>query len=139
MKNSILYMSSILMLTVTVIIGCQSSATKVENAEDKVQEAKQDSISEFMQFKKDAEMKIIAQEKNISDFKARIANEKKENKSEYDKKIAELEQKNTDLKKKLADLKDDSQNTWISFKNEFNHDMDELGHAFKDLTVNNTQ
>jgi hypothetical protein len=38
---------------------------------------------------------------------------------------------------KLADYQDDGQSEWISFKNEFNHDMDELGKAFKDLTVQN--
>jgi len=55
------------LLTVTILSGCQSSATKVENAENKVQEAKkdlkdsktdlyqarQDSISDYQQFKKE--------------------------------------------------------------------------------------
>ena len=48
-----------------------------------------------------------------------------------------LEQKNTELKKILSDYKDEGQDKWTSFKNEFNHDMDELGKAFKDLTVKN--
>ena len=42
MKKSILFLASISLLTVTILSGCQSSATKVENAEDKVQEAKKD-------------------------------------------------------------------------------------------------
>jgi len=48
-----------------------------------------------------------------------------------------LKNKNNKLKEKLADYKDDGQDAWIDFKNEFNHDMDELGKAFKDLTVEN--
>jgi len=30
-----------------------------------------------------------------------------------------------------------SQSNWESFKREFNHDMDEIGQALKDLTVDN--
>ncbi len=96
-----------------------------------------DTISNYEQFKIEAEKIIIAQEKNITEFKARMASEKKEINADYDKKLVELENKNNDLKKKLADYKDDGQDKWISFKNEFNHDMDELGKAFKDLTVEN--
>ena len=151
MKKSTLLLASILFLTLSITQACQSSAKKVENAEDNVLDAKKDlnesqndlviarndSINDYMLFKKEAEMKIIAQEKNIADFKARIAKEKKEVKADYQKKLTDLENKNTDLKKNLADLKDDGQNKWISFKKEFNHDMDELGQALKDLTVEN--
>ncbi len=129
MKNSILFLASILLLTVTILSGCQTSATNVENTEDKVQEvkkdlkdsktvlyqARQDSISDYIQFKKVAEMKIIALEKNIADFEARIAKEKKEVKDDYEKKLLELENKYSDLKKELEDYKDDGQNQWISF------------------------
>ena len=151
MKNSILFLASILLLTVTILSGCQSSAKKVENAEVKVQEAKKDladskkdlytirldTISNYEQFKIEAEKIIVAQEKNITEFKARMASEKKEINADYNKKLVELENKNSDLKKKLADYIDDGQNKWMSFKDEFNHDMDELGQAFKDLTVEN--
>jgi hypothetical protein len=33
--------------------------------------------------------------------------------------------------------KNDADSDWQSFKREFNHDMDELGNAFNNLTVNN--
>ena len=153
MKNSILTLMSIVLLTVAILCGCQSTAKKVENAEDKVQDAQKDlaesktdlyyarldTISNYEQFKIEAENIIIAQEKGITDFKARLASEKQEINADYDKKLVELEKKNKELKIKLADLKDDGQNKWVSFKNEFNHDMNELGNAFKDLTVENTK
>jgi hypothetical protein len=59
------------------------------------------------------------------------------NKATYQKKISELEQKNAKLKSDLADYKDESPDKWTSFKIEFNHDMNELGKAIKDFTVNN--
>ena len=35
--------------------------------------------------------------------------------------------------------KAESKEDWEKFKVEFNHDMEELGNAFKDLTVKNTK
>lgn len=151
MKNSILVIASTLFLTVTILSGCQSSGTKVENAEDKVQDAKNeladsqrdlnairlDTISNYEQFKIEAEKILIAQEKNITEFKTRLTSEKKAINADYDKKLAELENINSELERKLADYKDDGQDKWISFKAEFNRDIDELGKAFKDLTVEN--
>ncbi|MDA3952955.1 MAG: hypothetical protein PF485_04870 [Bacteroidales bacterium] len=153
MKISILYITSILLLSLTMLLGCQSRAKKVENAEDKVQDAKKDladskkdlyqirldTISNYVQFKIEAEKLIIVQEKNIADFKASLKSEKKEMNADYDKKLLALENKNNELKKKLADYKDEGQDKWNGFKNEFNHDMNELGKAFKDLTVENIE
>ena len=151
MKNTFLALTVAVFMAGTMFTGCQSSATKVENAEDKLQEAEgevldakldlnraiNDSVTEYQKFKKEAEEKIIAQEKSIAEFKARIAKEKMENRAKYEKKLAELEQKNSDMKKKLDDYKDEGQSKWEKFKTEFNSDMDKLGKAFKDLTVNN--
>lgn len=43
------------------------------------------------------------------------------------------------MKKKMDDYNMDGKENWEKFKTEFNHDMDELGQAFKDLTVNNVK
>ena len=43
----------------------------------------------------------------------------------------------TELKGNWSEQKGKLKKKSISFKNEFNHDMDELGKAFKDLTVEN--
>ena len=125
----------------TMFTACQSSGAKVENARENVEDAKQelnqalnDSIR---QFKKESEEKINAIEKSIAEFKTKIATEKKETRVIYEKKLSELEQTNKEMKKKLEEFKDDGQEAWASFKSEFNHDMDELGNAFKDLTVDN--
>jgi hypothetical protein len=54
----------------------------------------------------------------------------------YEKKIEILEQQNKDLKKRIEDY-ETSQSDWEKFKSEFNHDMEELGKALKDFTVDN--
>ncbi|MFN0047523.1 MAG: hypothetical protein ACKVOU_00200 [Cytophagales bacterium] len=43
------------------------------------------------------------------------------------------------MKKKMDDYKEDGKENWEKFKTEFNHDMDEIGNAFKDLTVKNVK
>ena len=143
MKYTILILVVTVFMTGIILSSCQSSTKKVENARNKVIEAElglnqalKDSIQ---QYKKESEEKISYYEKSIAEFKAKIANRKKEDKAIYEKKLAMLEQKNTELKKILSDYKDEGQDKWTSFKNEFNHDMDELGKAFKDLTVNNVE
>ena len=43
------------------------------------------------------------------------------------------------MKQKMADYKENGKDNWKEFKAEFNHDMDELGDAFRDLTKNNVK
>ena len=54
----------------------------------------------------------------------------------YEKKIANLELQNKDMKARL-EAYEKIQSDWESFKYEFNHDMDAIGEALKDLTVDN--
>jgi len=137
-------------MTVTLFIGCQSSSKKVEIAKDNVQvaeenvaEAKQElneAVKDSIQlFRKESEKRIIANEKSLAEYKVKIATEKKESRARYEKEWAELVKKNNELKMRLKDFNEESEDKWESFKTEFNHDMDELGKAFKDLTVKNTK
>lgn len=151
MKNTISTLAISVLIGVAIITSCQSSANKVENAQDKVQDAKdqvaeaksdliiaqQRSNAEYQRFKKESEARISAHNKSIADFKARIAKEKKEVQGKYEMKLAILEQKNSDLKKKLEGFKEEGKDKWDEFKAEFNHDMDELGNAFKDFFIKN--
>ncbi|WP_439185033.1 hypothetical protein [Carboxylicivirga taeanensis] len=154
MKNSTKALGGILLLTIALLSGgCQSSNQKIKNAEDNVQEAikdledskrdlheiRLDTISNYEQFKIEAEKLIATQEKNIVDLKAKIAKEKEGLKQDYEEKLITLESKNNELKKKLAEYKDEGQDKWNGFKKEFNHDMNELGKAFKGLTVNDSR
>ncbi|WP_158841021.1 hypothetical protein [Polaribacter sp. L3A8] len=146
MKISILYIMSIFLLSGTLLSGCQSKAKKVDKAKENVQEAKVDlyeirldTISNYEQFKIEAEKLITTQEKNIVEFKNILVSEKKEVNAEYHKKLDALEVKNKELKKNLVDYKDDGEDKWNGFKKEFNHDMNKLGKAFKDLTVENEE
>jgi hypothetical protein len=149
MKKSIFILSSISFMTGMMFTSCLSSAEKVENAEKNVLEAKQDVVlakqelnqalvDSIQQYKKEIDVKITSNEKKIAEFRSKIAKETKESKAKYEKLIADLEKKNQEMKYKLNNYKEEGQDNWTKFKSEFNHDMNELGLAFKDLTVKNT-
>jgi len=153
MKKIFLTQSVFVLVAAVIITSCQSSANKVETAQDKVRDAKekvisaksdliiaqQDSNAEYQKFKKESDEKIMAHNKSIAEFKARIAKEKKEIQGKYEMELAILEQKNSDLKKKLDGFKEEGKDKWDKFKAEMSRDMDELGKAFKDLTVKNNK
>lgn len=143
MKKSITILTLTMFMAGAMLISCQSSADKVLEAKNnladankELTQARKDSIQ---QFKEESLAKISNYENNIIEFKAGIANEKKENKAQYEKNIIELEQKISDIKIKLDSYKEEDVSKWKSFKNEFNHDMEEFGKALKNLTVKNIE
>ncbi len=144
MKKSLLLLTVSVFITATLLTSCNSSAEKVENAENDVLDAEKaleianaEYLSDVENYRIETRDRIEANNQSIIEFNARIENEKKEAKAEYKKQIAELEQKNTDMEKRMDDYKADSKENWEKFKEEFNNDMIALGEAFKNLTVKN--
>jgi hypothetical protein len=137
MKKSILILASFALITGLILTSCNTSAEKVENAEQNVIEANEDLnnanieyLADVEKYRKETADKIAANNKSIAEFKARIANEKEDAKVAYNQKIIVLELKNSDLKKKMDVFKAESKEQWETFKVEFSKDMEELGTAF---------
>ncbi len=144
MKKTIYFLTATLFASGSIIIGCKPSVEKVENAEEKVSEAKHDLSESQMDYSEaiqnlrvETDAKIAANEKRINELKAKVENEKIEARAARKEKIAELELKNKEMKKRMDEYNDNGKEGWESFKREFNHDMDELGNALDNLTVNN--
>jgi len=142
MKNSILLFS----ILVTFVFGCTSSEKKVENATEDLKEAKaelsqeqKDSVADYLSFKRGIEERIEANEKGIEAYKMSIDNSKEKIREAGQKQVDELQQRNINMRKKLADYKANGKDNWEAFKIEFNHDMDDLGEALKNLTIKNTK
>lgn len=152
--KSLLYnfLTAIMILIVSVLTGCQSTENKVDQAQENVEEAKeelqevkQEAVAEAIQvanaeewsaFKTDAELKIKNNQIRIADLKVKMKKSGKNLDEMYAKNIEALDQKNKDLTASIETY-ENNQSDWESFKREFNHDMDELGKALKDMTVNN--
>lgn len=151
-KSIYILAATTMFMAATAFTSCQSSAQKADNAQAKVEDAKADlkdaqkdanaaaqkaaNAEEWKVFKEETEIKIKNNETRITDLKAKMKLSGKTLDAVYAQRIDALEQRNKDLNARLVAY-DKGQSDWESFKREFNHDMDELGQAFNDLTVNN--
>ena len=152
MKKTIFTVAFATFLAVISFTSCNSEQDKVANAENKVEDAKQDlnevikdSVikaqkatihEEWVIFKNVAEVTIKNNEIRISDLKSKMKKTGVTADVVYSQKIENLEQQNHNLKVKI-DNYDKNHSDLESFKNEFNHDVEGLGQAFKDLITNN--
>ena len=146
MKKSMLILAACTCIAGAMMTSCNTSATKVENARENVVKANQDLdqanreyLADVENYKKETAARIAANDQTISDLKASMAHEKRVVKAGYKKNVEELEQKNAEMKMKIEGYKVEGKDKWQIFKAEFSHDMDELGKAFKDLTVKNVK
>ncbi len=146
MKKTIFYIAFAAIVSGGIFTSCDSKEKKMDDAKEEMQDAKedmkdaaQDLNPEYNSFKTDAEMRIDANDQRIADMQAKL-NEpgKKPLDDARVKRIAELKEKNAELRSRLYGYEKE-RSDWESFKREFNHDMDELGNAFKDLGENNAK
>jgi len=146
MKKTIYSLAIAILIAGTVFTGCQTtpSTPEEEAAQANVDSAKQElkeahkaaSAEEWEAFKVESAEKIRINELSIADFKDRRSTSESQFDALYGEKIDKLEKQNKDLKARIENY-EKRQSNWESFKSEFNHDMDELGKALNDLTVNN--
>ena len=144
--------SMIAFMTATSMISCESAATKSDKADAKVEGAKEDlkdaqkeantaamkaaNEAEWQAFKSETQVKVDANNAAIDELKAKMKKTGKKIDAAYAETIDKLEQKNKDFQARVNNYEKEKSD-WASFKTEFNHDMDELGNALRDLTVNN--
>lgn len=144
--------ATIIVLTSPYFMGCQSPTEKVDKAENKVEDAKQNlsdvqkaaaleaqktaNAEAWKAFKAESEETIRQNDNRIAELRVKTKKNGKIIDAMLETKIAAIEQRNRDMKARI-DNYDKSQSDWDLFKREFNHDMDGLGQAFKDLAVDN--
>lgn len=145
MKKSIYTLATALLITGTTLVSCKENT---ENKGEEVEVITNDDGNSLMvksatqnkeweAFKVNTDSLINENDMRIAELKVKMNNTSKAADSTYKKKIAQLEKRNAAMKVKIQSYKDDSSQNWDSFKTEFNHDMNELGSALKDLTVDN--
>ncbi len=152
MKKIIFILAIMTVIVGTTLVSCKSttkeeiaSQEKVDDAEQNLADAKDSLVvarkaataEEWQTFKNQTDSVIRYNEAQIADLKLKMQKTGKSVDANYQKNIDILEQKNKNLKAKIDTYKNDANSDWQSFKREFNHDMDEMGKAFKDLTVDN--
>lgn len=146
MKKTILVMTLATFILGTGLTSCNTSAENVEDAQEnadeaneELDEANQEYMEDLRAYRLEISERITVNESKIAELKVLVSAEKGEIKIIHEKEIARLEKRNRDLEEKLANYKGDGKEDWNEFKKEFNHDMEELGKALKDLTISNTK
>ena len=137
MKKLIFTIALSLFLINTIFIGCETFTEKDDLTKNDVAEAKDDFLTDIENFKAVTAAKIEANNQKIKKLNVKIEYTKKDVKAYSQEQIAILEQKNSEMKIKLDEYKVTGKDNWEIFKAEFNHDMDDLGDAFKNFTIKN--
>jgi len=152
MKKIIFSLAITTFIVGATLVGCKPTTKEEIESQEKVDVAKQnlkdakDSLAvakkeataeEWQTFKNQTDSVISYNEAQIAELKLKMQKTGKSADAKYQKNIDILEQKNKNLKIKVDTYKNDANSDWQSFKREFNHDMEEIGQAFKDLTVDN--
>ncbi len=152
MYKKFLTITLTVIIAASMLVSCQSSAEKEKAAQQKLEKdkielektqmeakakANREAIAaEWASFKVSTEIKIAENEATIAELKVKMKKAGKTLDKLYEKKIDMLEEQNKNLRSRLNSY-ENNQSDWETFKREFNHDMDELGKALKDLTVDN--
>jgi hypothetical protein len=150
MKKLIFTITITSLMILLVVTGCKNTSENeaaaqdnVDDARDNLDDAKEQlsnaretaTKEEWQAFKDSTNATIKQNEMRIAKMKAEFKKTGKSIDDVYAQKIVELEQKNQEIKLKVDKYKNDAGNDWKSFKEEYKRDIDELGQAFKNLTV----
>lgn len=96
----------------------------------------QNQMAEWNTYKNKANEQIAKNEAQINSLTEGMNKPGSTFDANYKKNIRDLKERNEALKKKISDY-DNNQTDWESFKREFDSDMEGLGNALRNLTVNN--
>ena len=100
---------------------------EVENAEVDLDEAKTDSVYAFNKYKSSIQIKLVENEKVITDLKVKIEDKDRKTQTLYYRQLENLQIKNTELKLKIENYKQGPTQKWELFKVDFNNELDDLG------------
>ena len=110
---------------------------EVENAKEDLDEAKIDSVVAFNKYKSSIQIKLVENEKVITDLKAKIGDKDRKTQTLYYKQLENLQIKNTELKLKIENYKQGPTQKWELFKVDFNNELDNLGKSISNTANNN--
>jgi uncharacterized protein YeaO (DUF488 family) len=164
MKKIILTWAGLACFTAMLLSGCTSGG-KVDDARDKVEAAKDNATeakekvvdaqqhlgnelndsamraqktaeaAEWKSFKADAQEKIKANNDRIGELRKEIKKPGTTGDAAAEKKIAAMELQNKAMETRI-EVYDKDHSNWQKFKQEFSSDLEGLGQALKNFTVN---
>lgn len=131
---------TLIMVIGIIMAGCNATGErKVEKARIKAEKANQEYLEEMENYKIE-KLKIIKEnESAINECKALSDNKEKNAFFDYHERLSDLERRNQIMKEKLKEYEHTGGEEWISFQEEFNEDLSELGKSVEDLVEDGEQ
>jgi multidrug resistance efflux pump len=147
MKKFVYLFSAITLIGSVSLLSCnnstEESTTDADVKKDTVVIEEKDTITvrvatpeEWAAYKSEVEAKIDANEKRIAELKAKINKPGKLLDKVRAERIEALEERNRNLRLKITAY-ETNKTDWEKFKEEVNHDLDELGKAISDIFTDN--
>ena len=139
MKKLFYSLAVTMLLAAGIVFTSCNTGNRENKTNENVEEIQQERIAtaeEWAEFKSESERKIMENEARIVELKQKMMEPGVGLDSLRQNRIERLEERNNELRVKIRTYEDDKSD-WDSFKREFNHDMDEIGDAFEDLTIDN--
>lgn len=140
MKNPLIGIITITLLSLFLTQACERASNDVQNAESSVIEAERD--LEIAQSEIEADVRIYRQEiankirENniaIAEIKEKIQDEEPEIKAAHEVRIANLERLNSELKREIDNFRVTNRDSWDDFKDQFSDSMDDLGNSLENF------
>ena len=144
MKRKLLYLFVMAAFLATINSSCRS---KMERRREKglseaIQSSRLDTLSDegsqaWRTFRDESKAKIKEFENKIDELRNDRSKPGKPLDEDLDRQLNELKIRVREIRENLENYGESSHDNWESFKREFNHDMNGIGKALKDLTVDN--
>ena len=131
--------------SISLLIGCESSATKVSDAEQdvvdaqaKLDQVRKDSIADYEATQAAWQVQIAKNELAIAEYKERVAQLKADQRASDEDKLAEMESRNAELKVSVTEFGQNGNLAWYKFKagvkttfEKFDEEMTTLGNSIE--------
>jgi hypothetical protein len=115
----------------------QEATQDLIDAEADLEQAENDSISDFNTFKESIQIKLAENQNVIDDLKLKITSKGKVERDIDEVEINKLEKRNTDLRLKIENYEQGPAQKWELFKVDFNNELDNLGQSISDMADRN--
>jgi len=148
MKTFILKMVLIASTIGFFMTSCSNSPTAKESnleqakqdvidAQAELDQAENDSISNFNTYKESIQLKLVENQELISDLKMKISSKAKVERDIDQVEINKLESRNAELKLKIENYELGPEQRWALFKVDLNNELDELGKSISRMAERN--
>jgi len=118
-------------------VDLNEAKQEVEIAKEDLDKATTDSVYAFNNYKSSIQIKLVENEKVITDLKAKIEDKDRKTQTLYYRQLENLQIKNTELKLKIENYKQGPTQKWELFKVDFNNELDDLGKSISTIANNN--